>query len=107
MVGFGADKAECNFLKDSWWPRDLITWEKLHLLLQGHILKLPAPKNYSSSNVCIQSDVPVFAISISPISYLGRNNPTDPNQNDITTRLFRRSKSRFYPMLHASQNLYH
>ena len=65
----GADKCEIIFLNDFRFAHELIAWEKLLILLEGDIVNLPAPKNHYASDVCIQSDVPLFATSISPICY--------------------------------------
>ena len=41
----GADKGEVILLQDFRWSRDNISWKDLLLLLEGEIVKLPAPKN--------------------------------------------------------------
>lgn len=80
----GADKSECIFLNDFRFSHELIAWEKLLILLEGDIVKLPAPKNHFASDVCIQSDVPVFATSISPITYIHpQTKATCPGENKM------------------------
>ena len=41
----GADKAEVIFLNDFRWSSELIKWNEFLLLLEGHTVHLPAPKN--------------------------------------------------------------
>lgn len=85
----GADGAECIFLNDFRWSRELIAWDKLLLLLEGHVVKLPAPKNHFSTDVCIDSDVPVFATSIAPVTYQGRSNATNDGEDEMMAQRWR------------------
>ena len=55
------------------------------LLLEGEIVKLPAPKNHFSTDVEIKGDVPIFATSKSKIFYQGKGNSTD----DVETEMMR------------------
>ena len=64
----GADRAEIILLNDFRWSKDVIEWKSLLLLLEGDIVKLPAPKNHFSSDVYIDKDTPVFATSKSVIN---------------------------------------
>ena len=57
----GADQCEVIYLNDFRWNPSLITWKDLLLLLEGHTVKLPAPKNVYTKDVCINTDVPIFA----------------------------------------------
>ena len=72
----GADTAEVIFLNDYRWSPEQIKWDQLLRLLEGHLVNLPAPMNHYSRDVCIDSDVPVFATSSEPIFYY-EGNDTD------------------------------
>ena len=79
----GADSAEAIFLNDFRWSRELIEWKSFLLLLEGDRVNLPAPKNHFAKDVCIASDVPVFATSKGIITYRGPYNAEDPVENDM------------------------
>ena len=79
----GAEKAHVILLQDFRYSRDLITWKDLLLLLEGETVKLPAPKNHFSSDIIIDTDVPIFATSKSPIVYKGPFNTTDERKTDM------------------------
>ena len=81
----GADKAEAIFLNDFRWSSELIPWSNFLLLLEGHTVHLPAPKNHFSSDVCINKDTPIFATSLEPIKFVGRYNSTDDRENEMMT----------------------
>lgn len=44
FASVGVDKAECIFLNDFRWCSQLIPWHDLLLMLEGHVVHLPAPK---------------------------------------------------------------
>ena len=73
----GAKESEVIYLNDFRWSSTLISWKDFLLLLEGHIVDLPAPKNQCSSDVCIDTDIPIFATSSNPIVYHGRNGQID------------------------------
>ena len=79
----GADSAEIILLQDYRWSRDMIPWSDLLLLLEGEIVKLPAPKNQFSSDVVIDKDTPIFATSKSRIVYVGKFNSTDERETEM------------------------
>ena len=79
----GADLAEIIILQDYRYSRESITWSDLLLLLEGEVVKLPAPKNHFSSDVVISKDTPIFATSKSRITYPGKFNTTDERENDM------------------------
>ena len=66
----GAEKAEVIFLNDFRWTSDLIKWKDFFLLLEGHKVHLPAPKNHFSSDLSIEKDTPIFATSKELLSIL-------------------------------------
>ena len=66
-----ADKARVIFLNDFRFKKEQIAWNDLLLLLEGEPVKLPAPKNIYCEDICINTDVPIFATSKSEIRYKG------------------------------------
>ena len=79
----GADNAEVILLNDLRWSRELIEWKSFLLLLEGDRVNLPAPKNHFAKDVCIDSDVPVFATSKGIITYRGPYNAEDAVESDM------------------------
>lgn len=79
----GAEKSEAIFLNDFRWSSELIAWKEFLLLLEGQTVHLPSPKNHYSSDTCINSDVPVFATSKSPIVYVGKYNSSDDRETEM------------------------
>lgn len=77
----GADKAEVILLQDFRWSRELISWNSLLLLLEGELVKLPSPKNQFAADVCIDTDVPLFATSKASVEFVGRNNQGDAGED--------------------------
>ena len=79
----GAQYARCMLLNDLRWTKELIAWNHLLLLLEGETVKLPAPKNFYSEDVCISSDIPIFATSKSMIKFRGTFNTTDEREDEM------------------------
>ena len=79
----GADKAEIIFLNDFRWSKELIEWKSFLLLLEGDLVKLPAPKNHFSTDVTIERDTPVFATSKSVIKFKGNYNSQDQAEDEM------------------------
>ena len=69
----GADEAEIIFLNDFRWNPEQIKWSDFLLLLEGQTVHLPAPMNHYSKDICINSDVPIFATSIAEILFRNRS----------------------------------
>ena len=59
----GPDKAEIILLNDSRWTKVLIEWKSLLPLLEGDRVNLPAPKKHFPVDVCIDTDIRIFATS--------------------------------------------
>ena len=78
-----ADKAEIILLQDFRWSAELIAWHDLLLLLEGEIVKLPSPKNQFADDVCIDSDVPIFATSKQRLEYVGKFNSRDDRETEM------------------------
>lgn len=85
----GAEKAQVILLQDFRFSKDVIAWKDLLLLLEGETVKLPAPKNHFSKDVVIDTDVPIFATSKSPITYKGPFNAEDERETDMMNSRWR------------------
>ncbi len=85
----GADKAEIILLNDFRWSRKLIEWKSLLLLLEGDRVNLPAPKNHFATDVCVDSDIHVFATSKAVIKYRGSYHAEDKLEDDIMASRWR------------------
>ncbi len=79
----GADNCEIILLNDFRWSKELIEWKSFLLLLEGDVVKLPAPKNHYSTDVAIEKDTPVFATSKSIIKYIGNYNSQDQSEDEM------------------------
>ena len=82
-VWLGAESAEIIFLIDFRWVPEMIAWKELLLLLEGHSVHLPSPKNHYSHYIFIDSDTPIVATSKSRITYIGKYNATDEIENEM------------------------
>ena len=56
----GVENAECIFLNDFWWSLRVIPWHDLLLMLEGHVVHLPAPKTHFTRDISLSSDMPIF-----------------------------------------------
>lgn len=79
----GADRKEVIFLNDFRYNQQMITWKDFLLLLEGHTVNLPAPKNHFSTDVSITSDIPIFATSSEKIVYYTRGGLVDPRESEM------------------------
>ena len=79
----GADQAEVIVLQDFRWSSELICWKDLLLLLEGENVKLPSPKNQFATDVCINTDIPVFATSKAKIEFVGKHNTRDDRETEM------------------------
>ena len=59
----GSDQAEVIVLQDFRWSSELTCWKDLLLLLEEENVKLPSPKSQLPTDVCINTDIPIFAAS--------------------------------------------
>ena len=82
----GVEKHEVIYLNDFRWSSSIITWKDLLLLLEGHTIHLSAPKNQYSSDICIDTDIPIFASSSCPILFYGRNGQIDERETEMSVR---------------------
>ena len=66
----GANKAEVMLLHDFHWISELLEWNEFLVLLKGHTVQLPAPKNHFASDICIDKNTPFFATSKDVIKFI-------------------------------------
>ena len=64
-------------LQDFRWSSELICWKDLLLLLEGEPVKLPSLKNQFATDVCIETDITIFATSKAKIAFVGKHNMKD------------------------------
>ena len=79
----GAEKAQVILLQDFRYTKEVIAWHSLLLLLDGETVKLPAPKNYFSADIVIDTDVPIFATSKCEIVYKGPFNTNVDRETEM------------------------
>ena len=79
----GVDEAEVILLQDFRWDSETIAWKNFLLLLEGETLYLPAPKNHFARDICVKSDIPIFATSKDKITYTGPNNSTCEKEDNM------------------------
>lgn len=63
----GAEEAEIIMLNDFRWKPSIIAWGDMLQLLEGDVVHLPAPKNFSKRDIELSKDTPVFATADAPI----------------------------------------
>ena len=66
----GAEEAEIILLNDFRWKSSIIAWADMLQLLEGDIVHLPAPKNFSKRDIELTRDTPVFATADAPIVFI-------------------------------------
>ena len=81
----GLDGCEVAYLNDFRWPPEMITWSDFLLLLEGHTVHLPRPKNMYETDMCIDrsNTIPFFATSKSEIEYVEKFNQQDERETDM------------------------
>ena len=63
----GAEEAEIIMLNDFRWKPSIIAWGDMLQLLEGDVVHLPAPKNFTKRDIELTKDTPVFATADAPI----------------------------------------
>ena len=63
----------------------ILEWSTLQklLLLEGENVKLPSPKNQFATDVCINTDIPVFVTSKAKIEFVGKHNTRDDTETEM------------------------
>jgi hypothetical protein len=78
----GAETAECIFLNDFRWCPQLLPWHDLLLLLEGHVVHLPAPKTHFSKDITFENDTPIFCTSKNPLVFI-KNGVIDERETEM------------------------
>ena len=78
----GVDSAECIFLNDFRWSPQLIPWHDLLLLLEGHVVHLPAPKTHFAKDISLTADTPIFCTGKRPLMYI-KNGLVDERETEM------------------------
>lgn len=79
----GVESAEVIFLNDFRWSSEMISWKEFLLLLEGQPVHLPTPKNNYCTDICVSTDIPIFATGKSTIKFIGRGNKEDPKEDEM------------------------
>ena len=59
-----------NLLNDIRWSPQLLPWHHLLLLLEGHVVHLPAPKTHFAKDIIFKNDTPIFCTSKNPLVFI-------------------------------------
>ena len=78
-----ADQAEVIVSQDIRWSSELICWKDLLLLLEEENVKLPSSKNQLVTDICINTDIPIFATSKEKIEFVGKHNTRDAREKEV------------------------
>lgn len=62
-----AEDCEAMFFNDFRWSKNMIRWNDLLVLLEGHPVRFPVPKNQRAKDILFTRDVPIFATSRSTV----------------------------------------
>ena len=80
-----AEDCEVMFFNDFRWSKSMIRWNDLLVLLEGHPVRFPVPKNQRAKDILFTRDVPIFATSRSHVTFgKGRsyNDDVEGDDND-------------------------
>ena len=84
----GVENAECIFLNDFRWSAQLIPWHDLLLLLEGHVVHLPAPKTHFAKDIALTADTPIFCTGKRPLTYI-KNGVVDERETEMMAVRFK------------------
>ncbi len=76
----GIQNKEVAFLNDLRYSTVMLPWQDFLNLLEGMEVHIPTPKTHFSEDIELTSDIPFFATSIAPITFVGRS--SDPSGED-------------------------
>ena len=65
------------------WGSELICWKDLLLLLEGENVKLPSLKNQFATDVCINTEIPIFASIKAKIEFVGKHDTCDDRETEM------------------------
>ena len=68
------EKKELTLLNDLRWTPEMIPWSDFLNLLEGQTVHLAAPKTHFAQDIILSGDMPIFAMSIEMVQFVGKNN---------------------------------
>ena len=66
----GVENCEVIFLNDFRWSAQVIPWHNLLLLLEGQMVRFPAPKTHYAQDIVFEKDAPIFATANEHFSFV-------------------------------------
>ncbi|KXJ07843.1 hypothetical protein AC249_AIPGENE8158 [Exaiptasia diaphana] len=87
----GVENSEVIFLNDFRWSPQIIPWHNLLLLLEGQLVRFPAPKTHYAKDIVFDSDAPIFCTANEELSYV-RGGVLDRVETDMMTVRWRSFK---------------
>ena len=76
----GIQNKEVAFLNDLRYNTLMLPWQDFLNVLEGMEVHIPTPKTHFAQDIELNSDIPFFATSIGPITFVGKS--TDPAGED-------------------------
>ena len=66
----GVEDSEVIFLNDFRWSPQVIPWHNLLLLLEGQLVRFPAPKTHYAKDIVFDTDAPIFCTANEELSFV-------------------------------------
>lgn len=66
----GVEDCEVILLNDFRWSPQVIPWHNLLLLLEGQLVRFPAPKTHYAKDIVFDTDAPIFCTSSEELSFV-------------------------------------
>lgn len=78
-----AEHCEAMFFNDFRWSKSMIRWNDLLVLLEGHPVRFPVPKNQRAKDILFTRDVPIFGTSRCRVTYGKDDNDEDDETKGV------------------------
>eukprot|EP00111_Clytia_hemisphaerica_P003552 TCONS_00010143-protein len=78
-----AEHCEAMFFNDFRWSKSMIRWNDLLVLLEGHPVRFPVPKNQRAKDILFTRDVPIFGTSRCRVTYGKDDNDEDDKTKGV------------------------
>lgn len=98
----GVEGCEVIFLNDFRWSPQIIPWHNLLLLLEGQLVRFPAPKTHYSQDIVFEADAPVFCTANEHFSFV-RGGSVDRVETDMMRVRWREFK--FFSQIPAEEQV--
>ena len=107
--------AEEIFLNNSRWSSKVIAWKDFLSLLEGQPIHFSAQKKTYAKDFYLEQDMPIFATSKAPFTYVGKYNSVDDRETEMkveryfhsTTKYSKQSKMSCHHVNTVSVNLFY